>query len=434
VRVVFVAIGDELLRGESREGNGAVLADLLTSRGLRLAQVRVVPDDFAAISRALSELCEPPGLVVVSGGLGPTDDDFTRQAVAFAVGVPVVCDEDVLAGLRARYAKVGREMHPSNARQAEFPQGSQVLANEYGTAPGFALRHPAVQAVASDPERVPSSLIACFPGVPREFAGMLADHLDRLLAEAGVQDAATLAKTRRREVTLRLFGIPESDMQGVLTGLPHYRSVAMRSLPTFPEIRLKLAELDDAAGYDAMLAETRAALGWRIYGEGDHDSHAAATLRALQAGGLTLAVAESCTGGLIGHLLTEVPGASASLLLDAVVYANSAKTAVLGVPEALLASHGAVSEEVARAMAEGVRHCSGASLAIATTGIAGPDGGTASKPVGTFCLAVADARGTRSRQLSFVGLDRSRWKRVVAHSALAEVRRAALGWADRPPP
>jgi nicotinamide-nucleotide amidase len=184
---------------------------------------------------------------------------------------------------------------------------------------------------------------------------------------------------------------------------------------------------DDADAYRALLAEARAALGWRIFGEGDDDSHAAATLRALHQRQATLAVAESCTGGLIGDLLTDVPGASRALLVDAVVYANQAKTAFLGVPEDLLQVHGAVSEPVARAMAEGVRTRSGATLAIATTGIAGPEGGTADKPVGTVYVALATAAGTTVHALRFPGIDRRRFKLVVAHTALSLARRWALG-------
>ncbi len=413
MHIAFLAIGDELLRGESREGNAAVLADLLEARGHRLSEVRVLPDDMATLAQALHDFERRPTLLVISGGLGPTDDDFTRAAVARAVNVPLFRDLAMVEQIRSRFASLGRTMHPANERQAEFPQGAEVLRNDHGSAPGFAM--PLGQ-----------GRVACFPGVPREFRAMLGEHLDPLLHAVGLQGLA-LPEARRREVTLRLFGIPESDMQGVLTGLPHYAAVQMRSLPKYPEIRLKLAEKDDPQGFDALLAEVRQALGWRIYGEGDTDSHAAATLRALQGRHATLAVAESCTGGLIGQLLTEVPGASATLLADVVAYANSAKSQFLGVPEALLQAHGAVSEPVARAMAEGVRARTGATLAMATTGIAGPGGGTAEKPVGMAFLALASEAGTEVRALRFPGMDRSRFKQLVAHSALAEARRWASG-------
>lgn len=410
MHIAFVAIGDELLRGESREGNAAVLADLLEARGHRLAEVRVLPDDFASIAGALRDLQTRPTLVVISGGLGPTDDDFTRAAVAKAVGVPLIRDNALVEQIRARFTGLGRVMHPANERQAEFPCGAQVLRNDHGSAPGFVM--PLGQ-----------GQVACFPGVPREFRRMLDDHLDALLQAVGLP-----APRARREITLRLFGIPESDMQGVLTGLPHYHAVHMRSLPKYPEIRLKFAEKDDPAGYDALLAEARQALGWHVYGEGEADSHAAATLRALQARQASVAVAESCTGGLIGHLLTDVPGASATLRADVVAYANEAKVAFMQVDPRLLEVHGAVSEPVARAMAEGARRRMDATVAVATTGIAGPGGGSEHKPVGTAYLALATPDGTRVKAMNFPGVDRVRFKQLVAHSALAELRR----WASEP--
>ena len=405
MRIVFLAIGDELLRGESREGNGAVLAQALAARGLQLAELRVLPDSFPAIASALQQLTTEPTLVVCSGGLGPTDDDFTRAAVAQAFGVALFRDAGVLAALQARYAAAGRTMHASNARQADFPVGAAVLANAHGTAPGFALP-------------VAGGLVVSLPGVPAEFRALIDDHLDTLLQRVH------LTPKLRNEITFRLFGIPESDMQGVLTGLPHYPAAAMRSLPAFPEIRLKLAEREDPDGFSALLAEVRAALGWRIYSERDDDSHAAAVLRALAAKQSTVAIAESCTGGLIGHLLTEVPGASRSFVGDTVVYANEAKRALLGVPNEMLEEFGAVSEETARAMATAVRERCGATFGVATTGIAGPDGGSATKPVGLCYVAVASEKECRVRELRIGAIGRSRFKLLVAHTAFAELRRS----------
>ena len=407
MRIVFLAIGDELLRGESREGNGAALAELLAERRLKLAQMRVLPDDFTAIADGLRGLLTEPSLVIVSGGLGPTDDDFTRAAVARAFGVDVERDPAVVEQIRARFTALGRTMHPANERQADRPAGAAWLPNAFGSAPGFVLD-------------VPGGHVASFPGVPSEFRGMLGVHLDALLARAGVH------VVRKREVTWRLFGIPESDLQGLLQPLPGYTQIGFRSLPKYPEIRLKFAEKDDPAALDTFLAAAREAVGWRLWGEGDADTHPAAVVRALAAKGLTVAAAESCTGGLIGHLLTEVPGASRVFLGDVVAYANPVKVALLGVPQDVLDAHGAVSEPTACAMAEGVRARTGADVGIATTGIAGPDGGTEDKPVGTVCIAIAAAGGTRVRTLRFPGMPRSRWKLLVAHTALEEIRRWAM--------
>lgn len=408
--VHFLAIGDELLRGESTEGNGAALAERMAAIGLQLGAMQVIGDDQAHIAAAIDHAKAMGAQVLVcSGGLGPTDDDLTRQAVADATGRALVQSETALGQIAERFAKFGRTMHPANERQAFLPLGATLLENRHGTAPGFAVHQGDLS-------------VACFPGVPREFAAMIDEHLPALLAARGMQSAP------RQEVTYRLFGIAESNMQGVLAGLPHYGAAAMRSLPTWPEIRLKLASRGDSEGFGQLLDEVRAALGDFIYGQGDGDSHAAATLRALQAKGAQLAVAESCTGGLLASLLTDVPGASRTLLFGAVSYANSAKAIMLGVDPALIEAHGAVSEPVAAAMALGALQRSGADVAVATSGIAGPDGGTPTKPVGTLCVALADAHGTRAETLHLKGLSRSRFKVLAAHTALDRVRQWA---ADR---
>lgn len=411
MRIIFLAIGDEILRGESREANGAELADRLGRAGLRLWQMRVLPDDFAALAETLQRLRSEPTWVVCSGGLGPTDDDFTRAAIAAACGVPLYRDAQTAEVIAKRFEKLGRVMAPSNLRQADFPQGAQILANRFGTAPGFTLQDDRLA-------------ILCLPGVPREFAGLLDDHLLRLLADM------SLGQPPRREVTFRLLGIAESEMQGVLSGLAHYGAARMRSLPAWPDIRLELSprpDLPSMDAFDALLGEVQIALGPYIYSDRRQDTLAAATLRALSQRQATLAVAESCTGGLVGSMLTAVPGASQVLLLDAVTYANSAKVQVLGVPQGLIDQHGAVSPEVAEAMAVGARRVAGADVAVATSGIAGPDGGTPDKPVGTLCVAVAWAQGQVSRQLWLRGMERSRWQATAAAIALNWARRWALG-------
>lgn len=410
-RVEFLAIGDELLRGETREGNGAWLAAQLAQRGVALAQMRIIADDRQGIASALRDAARRPTLLICSGGLGPTDDDFTREAVAEALGVTLVQDDASLAAITARFAALGRTMHPLNARQAEFPRGAAVIANPFGTAPGFSIDHGALTLV-------------CLPGVPREFCGLVEAGLDGWLRARGVASAPA-----DREVTLRLFGIPESDMQGLLRTLPHYPAVRLRSLPSWPEIRLKLAPRDDAAAgaFEALLAEARAALDWRIYGQGDDDSHAAAALRALRAAGLRVALAESCTGGLVAQLLTAVPGASETLIAGVVAYANAAKEQLLGVDAAVIAAHGAVSQAVVEAMARGALQVGGADVAVATSGIAGPGGGSDAKPVGTLWLALAWRGGVVSQELHFGGVDRARFQVIAAHTALSWLRRHALG-------
>lgn len=414
VKVEFLAIGDELLRGESREGNGAWLAGQLAQRGVTLAQLQVIPDDSQRIALAISDASRRPTLLICSGGLGPTDDDFTRAAVAQALGVPLIQIAEALAAIEARFAKLGRAMHPLNARQAVFPEGATVIPNAFGTAPGFALRRGDLRLV-------------CLPGVPREFCGLVEAGLDQWLADSRI--AVGVAKT---EVTLRLFGIPESNMQGILQGLPHYPAAKLRSLPSWPEIRLKLGPKDSQAHaeFEELLAEVRSALDWRIYGEGDSDSHAAAALRALRARQMRVAIAESCTGGLVAQLITQEPGASETLIAAVVAYANSAKIQILGVDAELLEAHGAVSQAVAVEMARGALRISGADVAIATTGIAGPTGASPGKTVGTLWLALAWPGGVVSRSFLFAGVDRQRFQSSAAHTALSWLRRHALGKLD----
>ena len=407
LEIAFLAIGTELLSGESREGNSATLIEILASNNLRLREVRVVGDDHHGIGQTLGQLTQSPTLVVVTGGLGPTDDDFTREVLAGLLQQPMERDQAVVEQLSAFFAARGRVVHPRNLKQADRPRGTALLANRHGTAPGLLAQ-------------LGQSWVACFPGVPREFSGMLADHLPQLLQLVGAPDQPV------QSVTFRVFGIPEADLQGILGQLADYGAAEFRSLPSFPDIRIKFASKGDDAAFARLLGQIRSALDWRLYGEGDNDSLAAATLRSLQARNWTLAVAESCTGGLIGHLVTEVPGASATFLADVVTYANSAKTTLASVPAELIAVHGAVSEEVAVAMARGVRSATGADVAVATTGIAGPAGGSEAKPVGTFCLAVVWPGGDYVVRRHFPGLDRGRWKRLVASTALAEVRRLVL--------
>ena len=409
MRLMFLAIGDELLRGESRESNGAALAAQVAALGLRLDGLQVVGDDMAEIANAIAQMRSGgPVAIVVSGGLGPTDDDFSRQAIAAALGVGLQEDAEALAQITHRFAKLGRQMHPTNARQALIPVAGRLCENRHGTAPGFVCKDSGLQVIA-------------LPGVPREFAAMLTDHLPQFLRDAG------LAAQPRQEVTLRLFGVPESDMQGALHALPDYGAAQMRSLPKWPEIRLKLASRGDDVAFARLLEQVHARLGGHIFGHGDDDSHAAATLRALQARGARVAVAESCTGGLIASMITDVPGASASFVLGVVAYANRAKTDLLDVQPDRLAAHGAVSTEVAGAMAQGALSRAGADVAVATSGIAGPGGGSAEKPVGTLCLAIADRAGVTAERVQFAGLDRQRFKVLAAHLALDRLRH----WAQR---
>ncbi|MBI2569956.1 MAG: CinA family nicotinamide mononucleotide deamidase-related protein [Candidatus Schekmanbacteria bacterium] len=407
--VQYLAIGDELLAGEVQEGNGYALASYLSGRGLRLAGVRFVSDDLDAIIRNLHDLVTEKALVITSGGLGPTDDDRTRAAVAAAAGVALRCDGAIVAALEKRYEERGMAFPRANVRQAMFPVGADVLANPLGTAPGFALP-------------IGDSVVACFPGVPRELAVMIEEHVPALLARLGI------APKDAEERTFRIFGIAESALQDLLSGLPGHADIAIRSLPSFPEIRLELRAIHGGADLDGFSAAVRRELGWRVFAESRSESFPASVVAALRRHGRSLATAESCTGGLLGHLITQAPGASAAYIGGVVAYADAVKKEMLGVPSTVLDAHGAVSEQVARAMAVEVRARFGTDLGLATTGIAGPTGAVAGKPVGTVHIALSTPEGVVHEHQLFSGFDRRMFKRLVAYRALSRVR----CWLDFP--
>ena len=400
----YLAIGDELLRGDTREGNSHTLAIALRAYGLSLNESRQVSDDPEHIQRAVTELVARCGLVVITGGLGPTDDDKTRQALAALGEQSLVEDPVALAHLQRRYAARGRSVTPSNRRQALRPAGSQRLDNEAGTAPGFVMK-------------LGTGWVATFPGVPREFQTMLTAHLSRLLEQAG------LGAERRNERFMRIFGVSESDLQEWMRAAPGYEHVVIRSLPSFPEIRL-FASSDDPQTLSGWWDSLVTRLGWRCW---SHDAAATVggvTIDHLRERGLRLAVAESCTGGLIGDLITDAPGVSDTFWGSFVCYSNELKTNVLGVAEDLIEAHGAVSEAVVASMAEGARRAASVEVGLATSGIAGPGGGTADKPVGTLCIGLSDSTGTRTWRYTLPNFGRARVKTLAAWLALAHLRGA----------
>jgi len=411
VKAEVLTIGDELLRGEIVDSNKAFLSDRLLSLDIEThyhASVRDVPADMIDAFRRAAERAD---VVLVSGGLGPTRDDLTAEVLAQAFERGMRLDEQALAGIRAFFASAGREMTENNASQAWFPDGAEVLANPIGTAPGFMLG-------------VKSAVFFCMPGVPREMMRMMDEQvLPRVAARVS---GAGVVRAR----LLRTFGIGESTLDAELADVAASGDVTLGFRTSFPDNYLRpVARAATAAEADALLdrvCETiRARLGPLVYGEGGETLEQVAG-RLLRERGVRVAVAESCTGGLVAEKLTDVPGSSAYFLGGVVAYADDAKRALLGVPEALLALHGAVSEPVARAMAEGVRQRFAADLGIATTGISGPDGGSDAKPVGLVHLALADEQGTHSDHFVFP-LDRARHRQLTAQVALDWIRRRMLG-------
>jgi len=404
-----LCIGTELTRGELVDTNGAWIAAYLTDLGFEVVEKVIVDDDRARIESTLKRLAAGARVIVCTGGLGPTTDDLTTEVVAHTLGVALERDEASLDHIRRRFEKLGRTMSESNAKQADFPHGAEVLANPIGTAPGFATTLGEARAFF-------------MPGVPRE--------MKRMFEEQVVPRIRALATRSSYQVRLRTFGLPESVVGERLGGVEGaFPGVTIGYRAHFPEIEVKvLARAQDEATArtvcEGATTEVRARLQDVIYGEGD-DTFAGVVGRALRAKGFTLAIAESCTGGLVGHMITREPGASDFLLVDAVTYANSAKTRLLGVEEDVLRGHGAVSPEVAAAMAEGVRRVSNADIALSLTGVAGPSGGTDEKPVGTVFLAVASSNGTVVKKRAFSSFgDRVMIQTLAAYAGLAMVREA----------
>jgi nicotinamide-nucleotide amidase len=403
------SIGTELTRGEIDNTNATWLSERLTALGLEVVGIDTVADDPAAIVEALERLSQSASLVVTTGGLGPTTDDITSAQVARWLGVPQRRDAAVLAGLTERLARAGRALTASSAQQADFPEGATILENPHGTAPGFSVSRG-------------DCTLFFMPGVPREMRPMF---------ERFVEPAAR-ARVRggQHQIRLRCFGKPESMLNDALGGIEAELGVSVGYRAHFPEVIIKLlarAESPEAAEERAAAAarEARARLADAIYAEGDADMPLVVG-ELLRQRGTTLSLAESCTGGLVSSLLTRHP-ASDFLLGGVVSYSNEVKIAQLGVDPALLAAHGAVSSEVACAMAEGARARFGSDLALALTGIAGPTGATPGKPVGLVWYALATPEGTRPASVTLQNRPREAVQLYSAWCGLDAIRRYALG-------
>ncbi len=428
--VEIVSIGDELLLGFTIDTNAAHFARAAAERGIRVTRRATVGDGAEGIAAAVREALDRTGAVITSGGLGPTADDLTKPAIAALFGRAMYRDDSIVEALRKRWKARGwpGELPRTNEQQAMIPEGATILENRHGSAPGIWL----------EDER--GRWVAMLPGVPREFRGMVVDTLFPVLdelrrrrrtADGGGQDTVVLSRT------LRTTGIAESalaDALGDLAKDPHGASLAY--LPGWEGVDLRLTVWDrPLIEAEAMLERAGAALrervGRHIYAEGESDL-AALVLTELSARTLRVAVAESCTGGMLGMRLTAVPGSSRSVVGGVIAYDNAVKVRDLGVRQSTLDAHGAVSEEAAREMASGVRARMEVDAAMSITGIAGPDGGTPEKPVGTFCVAV-DLTGTvTSLRTSSVG-DRHEVRQRATQAALSLLLRA-LRNAPRPLP
>ena len=414
MRIEVVTIGDELLLGYTIDTNAAHLARTLAGCGVEIVRRTTCGDSAESIATAVREALDRSGAVITTGGLGPTSDDLTKPSIAALFGREMVLDEEHLAWMRERWATVfKRPMPESNRQQAMIPEGARKLRNNHGSAPGIWL----------EDER--GRWVAMLPGVPREMRGMLADTLLPLVQER-LGEVTQVVRSR----TLRTTGIGESHVAELVKSLPHgVGDVELAYLPNAEGTDLRLTVRGAApADADARLADgvarLRTVVGEYQYGE-DGDDLAAIVLQLCAGHGLTIAVAESCTGGLLGARLTAIPGSSHAVRGGVIAYHNDVKTGLLDVPLELIRQHGAVSEAVVAAMAAGARTVTGADAAFGITGIAGPDGGTPEKPVGTVWVSL-DVRGVvETRQLRLIG-DRGEIRFRATQAALDMLRRRLL--------
>jgi nicotinamide-nucleotide amidase len=413
MRAAIVAVGSELLGPDRLDTNSLRLTELLERHGVELRRKVVVGDDEAELAAVLRALVAGHELVLVTGGLGPTTDDLTREAAARALGRTLHRDEAIVRWLKQRFRAYGRRMPEVNLRQAMVPDGdAEVLANRLGSAPGLRMGH-----AGGD--------LFLFPGVPAELDGMIDDHLEAWLAgragghgtERVALKVATMAES---EVEERIAPVYEEFGKAAITVLAGSGEITVRGIASGPEPerRRRLAAIEERVA---------ALLGDAVYTRREDDTLEAVAGRLLAERRATLVTAESCTGGLVAERITRVPGSSEWFLGGVVAYANALKTALLGVAEALIAEHGAVSEPVARAMAEGARRRLGADWAIAVTGVAGPGGGTEEKPVGTVDLAWAGPDGETGHRRIRVPGTRDRVRKLSAQAALEGLRRRLLG-------
>ncbi len=410
MQVELLTIGNELLLGQVVDTNAAELARTLADAGIQVRHRSTVGDDAESIASEVRQALDRSGAVITTGGLGPTRDDVSKAAVAGVLGLPLEFSDEVWGHILERYQFFGRVPAEANRVQAEVPQGATILRNRWGTAPGLWM----------DVAEPAGGLVVMLPGVPYEMR-MLAEH--ELLPRLRSRAAGTVVRSR----TVRTAGVAESTLAESIGRIElEIAPLTLAYLPGSDGVDLRLTawhlapqEADERL--NAALSLVRARVGGAIYGEGDTDL-AAVVLDAARRRGVTLAVAESCTGGLVGGRLTAVPDASDVFLGGIVAYADRVKEAALAVPHELLQRDGAVSESVARAMAEGVRRNFGAGLAVSITGIAGPGGGTSAKPVGTVWFATADGHETAAARMVFGG-GRSEVRARGAQAALRLLRK-----------
>ncbi|HDR46661.1 MAG TPA: CinA family nicotinamide mononucleotide deamidase-related protein [Geoalkalibacter subterraneus] len=405
--IAILTTADDLLSGDSTDSSGTVVVDMLTRHGYRPRCSLAVSDSEKEIFAALNYLAQQARFVIISGGLGTGSNALTARAAARALGLPLVIHEEALEMVRSWCHTRHQALDPANQRVALLPQSAQLLANPQGMTPGFTLNYNQCR-------------MFFLPAAVNELRTML----EQAVLPELKQDFPEEQRLHRR--TLKLFGLTEVRIRTMIPNARLPEGVTLNYSHDFPLVLVNLKAQGEEAEQRLDQAE---ALLLQVLGdhlmarEGQNAESNVAQL--LTQAGLTLSLAESCTGGLLCSMLTRHPGASAFLNRAGVTYADAAKQHWLKVPQAILLQHGAVSEPCARAMASGLRHESGTDLALAITGIAGPDGGTPDKPVGTVYLALASDSGVHAQRYLFSG-DRARVQRMSAFMALEWLRRFAL--------
>jgi nicotinamide-nucleotide amidase len=403
----IIAVGSELLTPQNTDTNSLYLTEKLNNLGILVRFKIIVGDSKEDLAAVLRAALERSPLIVLTGGLGPTEDDLTRDVVAAVLGRPLREVVELRRGIQDRFARLGRAMPENNLRQAQVPDGSEWLANPNGTAPGIWIEHE-------------GRIVVLLPGPPRELEPLFqASCIPRL------ERVASGARIKSR--VYKVVGLPESEVDQLIA--PLYRAyedpaTTILATPGTIEVHLRARAATDEEA-EARLAELgdkiEFALGDHVYStKGESLEEVVGMYLAMRQ--RTVAVAESCTGGLLAERLTRISGSSSYFVGGVVCYSNETKVRFVGVPADLIAAHGAVSQPVGQALAEGIRSRTGASIGVGITGIAGPSGGSSDKPVGLVFIALADERGTQIREFRFPG-SRDRVRHWATQMALEMVRR-----------
>jgi len=413
MRADIIATGDEIRTGALVDRNSAYISDKIEEIGVEVSRHVCVGDDLEQLRSLLRETAARADIALVTGGLGPTIDDITSQAAAEAKGVELQLDPEALETVSAFFTARNIPMSPQNRKQALLPATAVAIDNPVGTAPGFELR-------------IDNCLFFFMPGVPHEMRRMLEEAiLPAILQLKGEQQVATTVKT------ICTFGLPESVVNEKIAAIPaQFPELRLGLRASFPFIQVKLygrgTDPHELARQIAAAQEqVCTCLGDTVFST-EGQSLAESLGEMLVSQNATLAVAESCTGGLIADQLTDVPGSSDYFLFSGVTYANSAKEHILNVPAAILQEHGAVHAETARHMASGARQVAGADYAIATSGIAGPSGGTPEKPVGTLCVGLATPETSTGFTYQFPVRNRTQNKQLFAAVAMNKLRKELI--------